>query len=191
MRKVALFCGSFNPIHIGHLALCSYVAEFCDVDEVRFVVSPQNPFKVNVDLLDDDLRLEMVKRAVQGFPKFTVSDVEFSLPKPSYTYVTLQHLSESEPDAQFILMMGGDNLDAFRKWKNYEWIMKNYPIWVYSRLGSSNQIPSDFVNFTLLKTPIIEISSTFIRNSIADNKNVDYFLHPAVSAYIKVNGLYK
>lgn len=176
---------------MGHLALCNYIAEYTDVDEVRFVVSPQNPFKVNVELLDDDLRLEMVRLATQNYPKFTVSDVEFHLEKPSYTYITLQKLSESEPDTEFILIMGGDNLDAFRKWRNWEWIMQNYQVWVYPRLGSTNQIPDDFINFTAIKSPIIEISSTFIRQSIASGHDVRYFLPSSVHDFIVSHNLYK
>lgn len=190
-KRVALFCGSFNPIHIGHLALCNYIAEYTDVDEVRFVVSPQNPFKVNVDLLDDNIRLEMVKLATKGYGKFTVSDIEFTLDKPSFTYITLQKLTELEPNTKFILIMGGDNLDAFRKWKNWEWIMEHYEIWVYPRLGSTNEIPNDFINFHRVETPMIEISSTFVRQSIAQCKDVRYFLPKEVYEYIEKNNLYK
>lgn len=190
-KRVALFCGSFNPIHIGHLALCNYIAENTDVDEVRFVVSPQNPFKVNVDLLEDELRLKMVQLATDGYEKFTVSDVEFKMEKPSFTYLTLQKLSEMEPDTEFILIMGGDNLDAFRKWRNWEWIMQNYQVWVYPRLGSTNEIPADFVNFKKIESPIIEISSTFVRKSIADGKDVRYFLTEKVANYIEENKLYR
>ncbi len=190
-KRVALFCGSFNPIHVGHLALCNFIAENTPVDEVRFVVSPQNPFKVNADLLDDNIRLEMVKLATRGYDKFTVSDLEFGLEKPSYTYITLQKFSELEPDTHFILIMGGDNLDAFRKWKNWEWIMDHYEIWVYPRLGSSNEIPADFRNFHKVETPIIEISSTFVRQSVAQGKDVRYFLPEPVFKYISENNLYK
>lgn len=190
-KRVALFCGSFNPIHVGHLALCNHIAEYTDVDEVRFVVSPQNPFKVNADLLDDNIRLEMVELATCGYKKFLVSDIEFSLEKPSYTYITLQKLSELEPETKFILIMGGDNLDAFRKWKNWEWIMSNYEIWVYPRLGSTNEIPGDFVNFRKVETPIIEISSTFVRQSIAQGRDVRYFLPKDVFEFIEKNNLYK
>ena len=123
MSKIALFFGSFNPIHIGHLALANHIAEFGGVDEVRFVVSPQNPFKQNLSLMDDDIRLSWVKQAIEDYPRFSVSDIEFSMPKPSYTSDTLERLSSLEPENEFVLVMGGDNLASFSGWRRYEWIL--------------------------------------------------------------------
>jgi len=180
MKKTALFFGSFNPVHIGHLILGNYIAEFCGVDEVRYIVSPLNPAKDRAGLIDDSLRLEMVRRSIAGYPKFSVSDVEFSLPKPSFTFQTLTLLSEQEPDTQFSIIMGSDNVDIFHKWRNYEWIMANFPIIVYPRSGSSNRIPDNFYNITLIDAPLIEISSTFIRQSIEAGKDVRFFLPEAL-----------
>lgn len=191
MKRVAIFSGSFNPIHIGHLALCNYISEFCDVDEVRLVVSPHNPLKQASDLLPDDVRLQMLRLAISDYPKFSVSDVEFHLPKPSFTYVTLQHLIKSEPDTHFILIIGADNLDIFDKWRNYEWIMDNVEIWVYPRLGSSEEIPDNYRNMKMVHAPVIEISSTFVRQSISAGHDVRFFLPDKVDRFIKDNGLYK
>ena len=176
MKKTALFFGSFNPVHIGHLAIGNYIAEFAGVDEVRYIVSPHNPLKEEADLLDDSIRLEMLRRSLSDYPKFTVSDIEFSLPKPSFTFQTLSVLSKQEPDTQFILIIGSDNVDIFHKWHNYEWIMENYPILVYPRLGSSNCIPSHYSNMTLIDAPIIGVSSTFIRQSMRVGKDVRFFM---------------
>lgn len=177
-RRVALFFGSFNPIHIGHLALANHIAEFGGVDEVRFVVSPQNPFKQNKNLMDDVLRVEWVKRAVEGYARFGVTDIELSMPKPSYTSATLERLSQLEPETEFVLVMGGDNLPTFGGWRRYDWIMEHYPILVYPRLDGPTEIPSEWGRYmTLLEgAPRIEVSSTFIRNAILADKDVRYFL---------------
>ncbi len=190
MKKTALFFGSFNPVHIGHLVLGNYIAEFTDVDEVRFIVSPHNPLKDESELLDDSTRLEMLRRSLSGYPEFSVSDIEFLLSKPSFTFQTLSVLSEQEPDTQFILVIGGDNVDLFHQWKNYEWIMENYPIFVYPRLGSSNQIPGNYSNMTLINAPVIEISSTFIRQSIRAGKDIRFFLPEAAYKMIIDGRLY-
>lgn len=178
MKKTALFFGSFNPIHIGHLALANHIAEFGGVDEVRFVVSPQNPFKRNLSLMDDSVRLAWVKESIGDYPRFSVTDIEFSMPKPSYTCDTLARLSESEPDTEFILVMGGDNLVSFSGWKNYEWILDHYRIIVYPRLDGPTEIPAEWRDrITLLAgAPRIEVSSTFVRNSIQQGKDVRFFV---------------
>ena len=187
MRRVALFFGSFNPIHIGHLALGNYVAEFGGVDEVRFVVSPHNPLKERGGLMDDEFRLEMVRRAIEGYPKFGVSDVEFRLPKPSYTYDTLTFMSQEEPDVKFVLIMGGDNLDLFRKWRNYDKIMEQYEVLVYPRPDSSNEVPDDYKNVSVIDAPLIEVSSTFIRESLRDGKDVRFFMPQGVAEMMSQN----
>ncbi len=177
-RRVALFFGSFNPIHIGHLALANHIAEFGGVDEVRFVVSPQNPFKQNKNLMDDVLRVEWVRRAIGDYPRFSVTDIELSMPKPSYTSDTLERLSAMEPDTEFLLVMGGDNLVAFSGWRRYEWILENYRILVYPRLDGPTEIPAEWGSrMTLLaQAPRLEVSSTFIRDSILADKDVRFFL---------------
>lgn len=185
MRRVALFFGSFNPIHIGHLALGNYVAEFGGVDEVRFVVSPHNPLKERGGLMDDEFRLEMVRKAIEGYPKFGVSDVEFRLPKPSYTYDTLTFMAQEEPDVRFVLVMGGDNLDLFRKWRNYDKIMERFEVLVYPRPDSSNEVPDDYVNVSMVDAPLIEVSSSFIRESLRAGKDVRFFMPHGVAEMMK------
>lgn len=177
-KRVALFFGSFNPIHIGHLALANHIAEFGGVDEVRFVVSPQNPFKQNLSLMDDKLRVEWVRRAIGDYPRFSVTDIELSMPKPSYTSDTLEKLSMLEPDNEFLLVMGGDNLAAFSGWRRYEWILASYHVLVYPRLDGPTEIPLAWKDsMTLLEgAPRIEVSSTFIRNSILSGNDVRFFI---------------
>ncbi len=178
MKKVALFFGSFNPIHNGHLILANYIAEYCDVDEVLFIVSPQNPFKQDKHLLSDDLRLQMVKTAIADYPKFAVSDVEFCLPKPSYTIDTLIELRRQDPKSQFVLIIGGDNLQSFSKWRNADAITEMCEVWVYPRpnyslpdvsvLGGRVRILED--------APMVEVSSTVIRRAKREGKDLRYFL---------------
>ena len=129
--KVALYFGSFNPIHVGHLALANYLCEFGGLDELWFVVSPRNPFKQQADLMDDDFRLKLVQLAIKDYPKFQACDVEFSMPRPSYTYYTLQKLKELYPDNEFVLLMGADNWPNLKNWYQGEKIMKENPIIVY------------------------------------------------------------
>ncbi len=178
MKKVALFFGSFNPIHNGHLILANYIAEYCDVDEVRFIVSPQNPFKQNKHLLSDDLRLRMVKTAIADYPKFTVSDVEFRLPKPSYTIDTLLELRRQDSDTQFALIIGGDNLQNFSNWKNVDAITEMCEVWVYPRPNYSLQDAPALGNRVkiLQDAPMVEVSSTVIRRAKREGKDLRYFL---------------
>lgn len=177
-KRVALFFGSFNPIHIGHLALANHIAEFGGVDEVRFVVSPQNPFKQNKSLMDDTVRVEWVRRAIGDYPRFSVTDIELSMPKPSYTSDTLEKLSAMEPDTEFLLVMGGDNLVAFSGWRRYKWILDHYKVLVYPRLDGPTEIPAEWQNaMSLLEgAPRVEVSSTFVRNAILEGKDVRFFL---------------
>ena len=178
MSKIALFFGSFNPIHNGHLILANYIAEYAGVDEVRFVVSPQNPFKKDRSLMDDCLRLSMAQKAIEGYPKFSVSDVEFTMPKPSYTCQTLQWFSEKNPEDEFLLIMGGDNLPTFDKWKNAEWIAAHYKILVYPRPGESLSVPEQWENaVTLLRdAPLLDISSTRVRRAKKEGRDLRFFL---------------
>jgi nicotinate-nucleotide adenylyltransferase len=173
MKKITLFFGSFNPIHIGHLILANYVLEHSDADELWFVVSPQNPFKEKKSLLKDHNRFDMVQLALQNYPKMRASNIEFSLPKPSYTIDTLAYLKEKYPDFSFSLMMGEDNLENLHKWKNVETLIKNHQILVYPRIFEKEKPPQKLrhENIVLLKAPIIELSATEIRTMIKDGKN--------------------
>lgn len=178
--KVALYFGSFNPIHVGHLALANYLCEFGGVDELWFVVSPRNPFKQQADLMDDDLRLQLVRLAIADYPKFQACDVEFSLPRPSYTYHTLLKLRELYPEYEFHLLMGADNWPNLRNWYQGERIMSDYPIIVYPRPGYPMEIDDLPANVFFVDAPQFDVSSTFIRESLAAGKDVRYFLHPSV-----------
>ena len=169
--KVGIFGGSFNPIHTGHITLAKSLCEQAHLDEVWFMVSPLNPFKkAATDLLADDLRLEMVEKALQGEPKLKASDYEFHLPKPSYTWHTLQAMSKDYPDIEFTLLIGGDNWAAFDKWYHHDDILQNYPIVVYPRQGSDiGEMPT---GVTVVETPLINISSTEIRQRIAHGESI-------------------
>lgn len=181
MIKTGIFGGSYNPIHIGHLALANYLCEYGKLDELWFMVSPQNPFKANsTDLWNDDLRLELVRLAVEDYPKFHASDFEFHLPRPSYMVNTLQKLREAYPDREFILIIGADNWTSFPHWKDANIIMAHHKLMVYPRPGyeiDESTLPSQV---QLVNTPLLEVSSTFIRESLKQGKDIRYFLHPKV-----------
>lgn len=191
--KVGLFFGTFNPIHIGHLIIANYMAEFSDLDQVWFVVTPLSPFKKKQSLLSNHHRLALANIAVEDFPKLQTSTIEFDLPQPNYTINTLVHLEEKFPQHTFTLIMGEDNLKGFHKWKNYETILSNYTIYVYPRIGN-NTIPQQFQNHSKIKqisAPIIQISSTFIRQSIQQQKDIRAMLLPSVWKYIDEMNFYK
>jgi len=194
MKKTGLFFGSFNPIHIGHLILANYILENSDMEELWFVVSPQNPFKEKKSLLKDNNRLDMVQLALKNYPKMRASNVEFSLPKPSYTIDTLTYLKEKYPDYSFSLIMGEDNLESLHKWKNAELLIKNYQIIVYPRILNEDQNKSEYFqheNISLIKAPIIELSATEIRQMIKEGKNVRPMLPPEVFEYLDGSSFYK
>jgi nicotinate-nucleotide adenylyltransferase len=189
--KIGLFFGSFNPVHIGHMAIANYLVEFTGINQLWFVVSPQNPFKKTENLLADHHRLELMLRAVNDDPRFRVSDVEFHLPKPSYTIDTLNALKEKFPTHQFVPILGSDNLEGLPQWKSYETILESYEIMVYPRPGFD---PSKFIlhrNILKVDAPLLEISSTFIRDSIRDRKNMRFFLPQKVWEYIQEMQFYK
>lgn len=193
-KKTGLFFGSFNPIHIGHLILANYILENSDMQELWFVVSPQNPFKEKKSLLDDMTRLDLVERALRNYEKMRVSNVEFSLPKPSYTIDTLTYLKEKFPSHSFALIMGEDNLAGLPKWKNAELLVKNYQIIVYPRYFEKSETLESYEeheNITLIDAPIIELSATQIRQMIKEGKNVRPMLPPEVFDYIDGSSLYK
>lgn len=189
--QVGLFFGSFNPPHIGHLAIGNYIVEFAGLNQVWFVVSPQNPLKDKDILLREYDRLELVRQAVENDLRFRVSDAEFRLPKPSYTINTLNYLKEKFPDHTFSLVMGSDNLESFRQWKDYETIMENFRILVYPRPGTAANAQIVHPNITLLKAPMMEISSTFIRDSVKAGKDMRYFVSSRVWEYLDKMNYYR
>jgi nicotinate-nucleotide adenylyltransferase len=191
--KIGLYFGTFNPIHVGHLIIANHMAEHAGLDQVWMVVTPHNPLKKKETLLDDYHRLQMVHLATEDFPKIKPSDIEFKLSQPNYTVNTLVHLQEKFPDHEFSLIMGEDNLKSLHKWKNHEVILKHHDIYVYPRI--SNEIENlTFKNHPkihLIDAPVVEISSTFIRDNIKKGKNVQPLLPHKVWEYIDHNNFYK
>ncbi|WP_124641103.1 MULTISPECIES: nicotinate (nicotinamide) nucleotide adenylyltransferase [Amniculibacterium] len=194
MKKIGLFFGSFNPIHIGHLILANYILENTNMEELWFVVSPQNPFKDKKSLLKDHNRLEMVNLAIKNYPKMRASDIEFSLPKPSYTIDTLTYLHEKHPNHNFALIMGEDNLKGLKKWKNADLLVNNHQIIVYPRISEEISTENGYENhpnISTIKAPIIELSATEIREMIKSGKNTRPMLPPEVFDYLDGSSFYK
>jgi nicotinate-nucleotide adenylyltransferase len=191
--KIGLYFGTFNPIHVGHLIIANHMAEHADLDQVWMVVTPHNPFKKKSTLLDDYHRLQMVHLAAEDFPKIKPSDIEFKLTQPNYTVNTLVHLQEKYPDHEFSLIMGEDNLKSFHKWKNYEAILEHHDIYVYPRISSEidNLTFKNHAKIHLIDAPVVEISSTFIRDNIKKGKNIQPLLPLKVWEYIDHNNFYK
>ncbi|SBW00043.1 nicotinate (nicotinamide) nucleotide adenylyltransferase [uncultured Dysgonomonas sp.] len=190
--NIGIFSGSFNPIHIGHLILANYIVEFTEIEEVWFLVSPQNPLKSEDELSDEHIRLEMTELALAKYTKLKASDFEFSMPIPSYTVNTLDALRNEYPGHDFTLIIGADNWNVFESWREYDKILENYKIKVYPRLGHRITIPTKLRDkVEALDSPIIEISSTFIRDSIYEGKDVRAFLPDDIYDYILNKGLYK
>lgn len=178
--NTGIFSGSFNPVHIGHLALANWLCEFAGLDEVWFVITPHNPLKDRSNLMDNRLRYELVEASIAGYPKFKASDFEFSLPQPTYTIDTLRALEKTYPDRQFHFIMGADNWAFIKRWKESDQLISNYPILVYPRKGYEIQIPSDIPSIRKVDAPLMEISSTFIRESLKAGKDVRFFLPEAI-----------
>lgn len=189
--KIGLYFGSFNPVHIGHMAIANYLVEYGEIDQLWFVVTPHNPLKKKENLLNDYDRLEMMHIAVGDDFRFRVSDIEFRLPKPSYTIDTLAYLTEKFPSHHFYIIMGSDNLANFHKWKNYEEIIRNHRIIVYPRPGFEISEEQGTSHFRLVHAPLMEISSTFIRDAVKAGKNVRHFLPPGVWDYLDKMGYYR
>lgn len=189
--KVGLFFGSYNPIHIGHLAIANYMVEYGPIDQLWFVVTPHNPLKNKNNLLDDYQRLELVNRAIDGDFRFRASNIEFHLPKPSYTITTLTYLKDKFPSYEFSLIMGADNYVTMKKWKNWEILIRDYHFLVYPRPGYDHSKTDMGKNFEIIPAPNIEISSTFIRKAIKEGHDVRHFLHPKVYEYIDEMSFYR
>jgi len=189
--KTGLFFGSFNPIHIGHLAIANYMLEFSDLDEIWFVVSPQNPLKNKKTLLNEYDRFKMVELALDDNLKIKPVDIEFRLPKPSFTIDTLTYLSEKNPKHKFVLIAGTDNFHSFHKWKNYKEILNQYMLYIYPRPGYSLGEYENHKSIKQINAPLMEISSSFIRKSIKEGKDIRYFLPSKVYSYIQEMHFYK
>ncbi|MGB0880333.1 MAG: nicotinate (nicotinamide) nucleotide adenylyltransferase [Polaribacter sp.] len=193
MSKIGLYFGTFNPIHVGHLIIANHIVEHSDVDEVWMVVTPQNPFKKKKSLLDNIHRLALVDRATENYPKIKSSNIEFKLPQPNYTVHTLAHITELYPEKKFCLIMGEDNLKSFHKWKNYETILEHHHIYVYPRIseGISEAQFHNHAKINKVDAPIVQISSTMIRNGIRNKKNIQPLLTEEVWHYIDEMNFYK
>ena len=192
-KKIGLYFGTFNPIHVGHLIIANHMVENSDLDEIWMMVTPHNPFKKKSSLLDNHHRLEMVYLATQHFDKIQPSDIEFRLPQPNYTINTLAHISEKYPKYEFSIIMGEDNLKGFHKWKNYETILQDYNVYVYPRI-SEGRVEHQFHKHPKIHrvdAPIVQISSTSVRKGIKENKNVRPLISSGVWKYIDDMGFYK
>ena len=191
--KIGLYFGTFNPIHVGHMIIANHMAEHSDLNQIWMVVTPHNPLKQKSSLLDDYHRLHLVNLATEEYPKIKSSDIEFKLSQPNYTVNTLAHLKDKYPQHEFSLIMGEDNLNSLHKWKNYKFILENHDIYVYPRLNSG-EIDEQFVTNAKIHrigAPVIELSSTFIRESIKNKKNIRPLLPEKVWEYVDHNNFYR
>jgi len=188
--KIGLYFGSFNPIHSGHLIIANHILNETDIEKLWFVVSPQNPFKSNATLLDKYQRLYLLKIATENDNRIKVSDIEFKLPSPSYTSITLAHLREKYPEHEFSIIMGSDSFQNLHKWKNYEAIINDHPIYVYRREGFeiTNHINAQL---TIVDAPLLQISATHVRKLIKQGKSIRYIVPENVREEIEKGGYYK
>ena len=191
MKKIGIYSGSFNPIHHGHVMLANYLVEFSDLDELWFVVTPQNPLKQKDELLDADERLKMVQLSLGDDPRFHVSDIEMHLPRPSYTINTLTALSEQYPDCEFVFICGMDSLQYLKNWREYQKNLDNYELLVFPREGYDGGELLNYPSVTVLKTPIVELSSTFIRKCVREGRDVRHFMPEKAFLYMKQNRFYE
>jgi len=189
--KTGLFFGSFNPVHVGHMIIANFMATHTDLQQVWMVVSPQNPFKTKKSLARDHDRLHLVQLAIDENPHLKVSNVEFDLPKPSYTIDTLTYLKERYPSKEFVLIMGGDNLGSFHKWKNYEQILARHEIYVYKRPQYDLGTLATHPKIKIMEAPLMQISASYIRQCISDKKSIQYLVPDAVYDYLNKTALYR
>lgn len=189
--KIGLYFGSFNPVHNGHMIIAGYVAEFTDLDQVWLVVSPHNPLKPKQTLLNDYQRLTMVKLAIGDSRKIKATDIEFKLPKPNYTIDTITYLKEQFPAHEFVLIMGADNLDSFKKWKNWEMLLEQCELYVYPRKENDGGELLHHPKVKVVNAPLIELSASFIRDSIRQKKDVRYMLPESVWNYVEEMHFYQ
>jgi len=188
--KIGLFFGSFNPVHVGHLIIANHVAINTDLKQVWFVVSPQNPFKQSSSLLNEYNRLHMINSAIDGENKLRASSVEFKLPRPSFTVDTLAYLAEKHPEHEFALILGSDGFQNLNKWKNYEVLVKNHSFYIYKRPGF--EVTQDWgATITLLAAPLLDISSTRIRDMVKEKKSIRFLVPDSVKDEIEANGYYR
>jgi len=197
LKKIGLYFGTFNPIHIGHIIVAHHFLNFSDLEELWLVITPESPFKKKKNLLENHHRLEMVYRATENYPKIKPCDIEFKMPVPNYTINTLTALKEKYPSKDFSLIMGEDNLRSFHKWKNYEAILEYYSILVYPRIQTNKTLNEPLIsikqhpNIKLITAPKVEISSTFIRNCISEGKSTTPLLDKKVWEYIDQMNFYR
>jgi len=189
--KIGLYFGSFNPIHHGHLIIANYLLQHTDLQQVWFVVSPQNPLKPSNGLLNEYNRLYLVQMAIEGEPCLKASDIEFKLPRPSYTVDTLAYLSEKYPTNEFAVIMGSDSFQNISRWKNYTFILQHYPVYVYKRPGHEVTELYEPAKVTVLKAPLLEISATYIRNTVKAGKSIRFLVPDNVAEEIVRNGYYR
>lgn len=187
--KIGLYFGSFNPVHNGHLIIASHTLQNSDLNEVWFVVSPQNPFKKSTSLLNENHRLNLVRTALEGETHLKASNVEFKLPKPSYTVNTLAYLREKYPTHEFILIIGSDSFQNIDKWKNASHIIGNYSIYIYKRPGFDIHNSSN-ASIKIIEAPLLDISSTHIRNLLASGKSIRYLVPDSVKEEIEQHHYY-
>lgn len=190
-QKIGLFFGSFNPIHYGHLMIANHMVSNTDIDQVWFVISPCNPLKKKQSLLDEHHRLSMVKIAIDDNPLFRASDIEFKLSQPSYTTHTLAYLADAYPEKEFCLIMGADNLSTIEKWKNHQFILENYAIYIYPRPNVDIDRWNSTQNIHITEAPMMDISASFVRKQIAQGKSIRYITPDAVINYIEEMHFYK
>lgn len=189
--KVGLYFGTYNPVHIGHMAIANYMLEYTEIDHLWFVISPQSPYKTHKKLLDNYQRLEMVYRAIAYDTRLKASNIEFKLPRPSYTVDTLTYLKEEYPDHEFYLIMGSDNLMTVRKWKNSEILLSDYKLLVYPRPGFDHENYQPHPNIQIVNAPVMEISSSFIRKAISEGRDVRHFLPLKTYEYLSEMHFYE
>lgn len=190
MQRIGLFFGSFNPVHTGHLVIASAMVEHTELDRVWFVVSPQNPFKPSRTLLHEFDRFDMVEAAISGDSRFGVTDVEFNLPRPSYTIHTLEHLKIRHPDKTFALLLGEDNLEGFQRWKDWEKIIAGHQLYVYPRPGCGPCELRSHPQVRMVPAPMMDISATYIRQAVNERKSIRYLVPDPVADIIDKKGFY-